>query len=93
LNSISISPGTLKGGVTGALTLNLNGIAPLGGFSIVLVSGAPGIVFLPAAASVTAGLSARNVSVPTAPVAATTNVMIFATRSGIYKTTMLTVTP
>ncbi len=93
LTTISVNPATLKGGVTGSLTLNISGAAPLGGFSIVLFSGAPGIVFLPAAASVTAGLTSRTISVPTAAVTATTAVTIFATRSGIYRTTTLTVTP
>lgn len=93
LTSISIAPGTIKGGTTAVLTLNISGIAPTGGFSIVLVSGAPGIVIPPAAASVNAGQTTRNVSVPTAPVTASTSVLIFATRSGIYRTTTLTVTP
>jgi hypothetical protein len=93
LTSISVNPTTLKGGVTGTLTLNISGVAPTGGFSIVLVSGAPGIVFLSASASVNAGQTSRTVSVPTAAVTSNTAVTIFATRSGIYRTTTLTVTP
>ncbi len=93
LTSIAVTPTTLKGGLTGTLTLNINGIAPTGGFSIVLISGVPATVILPASASVSAGQTTRNVSMATAAVTSTTNVMIFATRSGIYKTTTLTVTP
>ncbi len=93
LTSIAVNPGTLKGGVTGSLTLNLNGIAPTGGFSIVLFSGLPATVTLPASASVSAGQTTRNISMPTAAVTATTQVTIFATRSGIYKTATVTVTP
>lgn len=93
LTSIAVNPGTLKGGVTGSLILNLNGIAPTGGFSIVLFSGLPATVTLPASASVAAGQTTRNVSMPTAAVTATTQVTIFATRSGIYKTATVTVTP
>ncbi|MCC7435475.1 MAG: hypothetical protein IT363_12380 [Methanoregulaceae archaeon] len=93
LTSISLNPTTLRGGVTGSLTLNISGVAPLGGFSIVLFSGAPGMVFLPAAASVTAGLTSRTISVPTAAVTSTAAVTVFATRSGIYRTATLTVTP
>jgi hypothetical protein len=59
----------------------------------VLFSGAPAIVFAPAAASVNAGQTTRNVSLPTAAVTSSTNVLIFATRSGIFKTATLTVTP
>lgn len=93
LTSISVAPTTIKGGVTGILTLNISGPAPTGGFAIALISGAPGLVMLPAQSSVNAGNTSRNVSMPTAPVTATTSVLIFATRSGIYKTATLTVTP
>ncbi|MCC7435440.1 MAG: hypothetical protein IT363_12205 [Methanoregulaceae archaeon] len=93
LTSISVFPPTMQGGQTGTLTLNINGIAPTGGFSIVLFSGAPGIVFTPAAAPILAGQVTRNVDLPTAPVTSSTNVLIFATRSGIYKTATVTVTP
>jgi len=93
LTSISVNPTTIKGGVTGILTLNISGPAPTGGFAIALISGAPGIVMLPTQSSVNAGNTSRNVSMPTAAVTASTNVLIFATRSGIYKTATLTVTP
>ena len=93
LTSISVFPTTIQGGQTGTLTLNINGIAPTGGFSIVLLSGAPSIVLLTASASITAGEVTRNVDVPTAPVTTSLPVTIFATRSGIYRTTTLTVTP
>ncbi len=93
LMSISVSPTTIQGGLSGSLTLNLNGIAPVGGFSIVLFSGAPSIVTLPTSTSVTVGLASRTINVPTAAVTSTLPVTIFATRSGLYKTTTLTVTP
>ena len=93
LTSISVNPTTIKGGVTGILTLNVSGPAPTGGFAIALISGAPGLVMLPAQSSVNAGQTTRNLSMPTAAVTSSTNVLIFATRSGIYKTATLTVTP
>lgn len=93
LSSLALNSSTIKGGVTGILTVNISGSAPTGGFAIALFSGAPGIVMLPAQTTVNAGNTSRNVSMPTAPVTATTSVLIFATRSGIYKTTTLTVTP
>ncbi|MCC7435447.1 MAG: hypothetical protein IT363_12240 [Methanoregulaceae archaeon] len=93
LTSISIAPGSIKGGLNATLTLNINGIAPTGGFSIVLFSGAPAIVILSASAGIPAGAVTHNVNVPTTAVTSSTNVLIFATRSGIYKTTSLTVTP
>ncbi|MCC7435441.1 MAG: hypothetical protein IT363_12210 [Methanoregulaceae archaeon] len=93
LTSISVNPSTLQGGSLASLTLNISGIAPAGGFSIVLISGAPGVVFLSASASIPAGQVTHNVNVPTASVSSSLNVTVFATRSGIYRTTTLTVTP
>lgn len=93
LSSIAIAPGSVQGGSNATLTLNINGIAPTGGFSIVLISGAPAVVFLSASASVPAGQVTHNVNVPTAVVTSSLNVTLFATRSGIYKTTTVTVTP
>lgn len=93
LASISIDPITVQGGANATLTLNINGPAPTGGFSIVLISGAPGVVFLTASASIPAGTVTHNVNVPTAAVTSSINVTVFATRSGIYKTATLTVTP
>lgn len=93
LTSISIAPGSIKGGQSATLTLNINGIAPAGGFSIVLISGVPAIVILSASASVPAGAVTHNVNVPTTAVTSSTNVVIFATRSGIYRTATITVTP
>ena len=93
LSSIGVSPGTVQGGATASMNINLNGIAPTGGFSIALFSGAPGVVFLPVSSSVPAGQASHALNVPTAAVVAPLNVTLFATRSGIYKTTTLSVTP
>ncbi len=93
LTSISVSPTSIKGGLTAALTLNINGVAPTGGFSIVLFSGAPGIVILTASGVIPAGQTTHNVNAPTSAVTSSTTVTLFATRSGIYRTTTLTVTP
>lgn len=93
LASITIAPGSIQGGTPATLTLNISGVAPTGGFSIVLISGAPAVVFLSASASVPAGQVTHNVNVPTAVVTSPLNVTLFATRSGVYKTVTLTVTP
>lgn len=93
LTNLTVSPGTVQGGANSTLNLTINGIAPAGGFSITLISGAPGIVLLPASASVVAGLTTRALTFPTAAVTSTVNVTLFATRAGIYRTATLTVTP
>lgn len=93
LTSAGVSPGTVQGGNSTTLTLGLNGIAPTGGLSIVLLSGAPGIVLVPGTGAVPAGATTGNITINTAPVTTSTNVLIFATRAGIYRTATLTVTP
>jgi hypothetical protein len=93
LASISVAPGSIKGGLTGTLTLNINGPAPTGGFAIVLFSGAPGVVILSATGVIPAGQTTHNVNMPTTAVTTSTTVTIFATRSGIYRTATVTVTP
>ncbi len=93
LSNVSVSPTSIKGGLSTTMTVTLNGVAPTGGRSVVIFSGAPAIVFAPASVTVPAGAAFVNQNLPTAAVTASTNVLIFATRSGIYKTTTLTVTP
>jgi hypothetical protein len=93
LVSVGMSPSTVKGGLQTAMTVTLDGVAPTGGRSVVIFSGAPGIVFAPASVTVPAGALFVTQNLNTAAVTSTTNVLIFATRSGIYKTTTLTVTP
>ncbi len=93
LTTLSIAPSTVTGGLNATLTIGLDGIAGTDGRSIVLFSGAPGIVFVPSSAIVPQGSMTHNVNIPTAAVTTSTNVLIFATRSGIYKTTTITVTP
>jgi len=93
LTSMSVSPSTVAGGTNATVTVNINGIAPTGGLSITLISGAPGLVTLPGTISVNAGATSRNFSVPTSAVASTTVVTLFSSRAGIYRTTSLTLTP
>jgi hypothetical protein len=92
LVSIAGTP-SLVGGTTGTLTLNIDGIAPPGGRSILLFSGAPGVVILPSSFAVPEGQTTVNVPMPTTAVTSSINVLVFATRSGIHKTTTVTVTP
>lgn len=93
LQSISVNPGSLQGGATAQLTLTLDGIAPVGGFSVVLFSGAPGIVPLPVSTSVDATQTSKVIDVTPSMVTSSIAVTLIATRSGIYKTTTLTVNP
>jgi len=93
LQSITVTPGSIQGGNAAGLSVTIDGIAPIGGFSIVLFSGAPGIVTLPASAVVPANTTSKTVGALTSSVSSSLTVTLIATRSGIYKTTTLTVTP
>ncbi len=93
LTSAGVSPDVIQGGTGTTLTLGLNGIAPAGGLSIVLHSGAPAIVLVPGTGAVPGGATSGNVTINTTPVTSSTNVVIFATRAGIYRVASLTVTP
>jgi len=93
LTTLTLSPTTVVGGNQTVMTLGLDGIAPVGGRSIVLISGAPGIVFVPGTGVVPQAATTVNLNINTAVVTSSINVTVFATRSGIYKTTTLTVTP
>lgn len=93
LTTFSVSPTTVQGGTTFQATLGLDGIAPNDGRSVTTFSGAPGIVFMAATIVVLGGQTARSISVSTAPVTTSMLVTLFATRSGIYRTATVTVTP
>lgn len=93
LTSFSVSPATVQGGTTFQATVGLDGVAPADGRSITTFSGAPGIVFMPATIVVQSGQTSRSVNVSTTPVTSSMLVTLFATRSGIYRTATVTVTP
>jgi hypothetical protein len=93
LTTFSVNPTTVQGGTTFQATVGIDGIAHTDGRSITTFSGAPGIVFMPATIVVQSNQTSRTVNVNTAPVSSSTLVTLFATRSGIYKTATITVTP
>lgn len=86
-------PNSIVGGTQGTMTLTIDGIAPAGGRSILLISGAPGIIIVPSSFAVPQGATTVDVPMSTAVVSSATNVVVFATRSGIIKTATVTVTP
>lgn len=93
LTTFSVNPTTVQGGTTFQTTVGLDGVAPTDGRSITTFSGAPGIVFMPATIVVQSGQTTRSINISTSSVTSTTLVTLFATRSGIYKTATVTVTP
>jgi len=73
------------------VTLNCN--APTAGYSILLVSGAPGLVVLPSSTSVPGGTNTRTLSFVTKPVSGSTVVTLIAYRGNVVRTQALTLTP
>lgn len=93
LSTFTLASNSVQGGTLGSLTVTLNANAPTAGYSILLVSGAPGLVVLPSSTSVPAGTNTRTLSFVTKPVAASTVITLVAYRGSVIKTQSLTLTP
>lgn len=93
LTTFTLATSSIPGGQNGSLTVNLNGNAPTGGYSISLVSGAPALVVLPSSTAVPAGTTTRNLTFTTADVTASINVTLIAYRGNVVRTQTLTLTP
>lgn len=93
LTTFTLASSSILGGQNGSLTVNLNGTAPTGGFSISLISGAPALVVLPSSTAVPAGTTTRNLAFSTADVTASINVTLIAHRGNVVRTQTLTLTP
>ena len=95
LLSISVSPTTVKGSSTTAVTgtVTLSGIAPTGGLVVSLKSSNTGAASVPTTVTVLAGKSTATFTVKHAKVTANTTVTLTATLATVSKTATLTVTP
>ncbi len=93
LSTFTLQSNSLKGGTNGELTVTLNGNAPTAGYSILLASGAPGLVVLPSSTSVPGGTQTRTLSFVTKPVSASINITLVAYRGSVIRLQTLTLTP
>lgn len=93
LSTFTLGSSSVVGGQNGSLTVTLNALAPTGGYSISLVSGAPSLVVLPSSAAVPAATNTRNLAFTTADVTASINVTLIAYRGNVLRTQSLTLTP
>ncbi len=95
LIAVSVSPATVKGSATTAVTgtVSLNGLAPTGGLVISLTSSNTAAAKVPATVTILAGKGTATFKVTHSKVAAQASVTISASLSGITQTTKLTVTP
>ncbi len=90
--SISVSPTSVIAGNTATITVNSNGIAPAGGFTVTLSSD-NAVAVVPTTLTIAAGKSKQTCTVQSeaTPTTATANLM--ATGGGTSELTPLTVTP
>lgn len=93
LTTFSLASNSIQGGTSGSLTVTLNANAPTAGYSILLVSGAPGLVVLPSSTSVPGGQTSRTLSFVTKPVTSSINITLIAYRGNVVRTQTLTLTP
>lgn len=93
LTAISVNPGTIKGGLTSTLTVFMDAKAPTGGRVILTFSGSPTFLAVPSSVTVAAGNKSVNKTITSFPVTSSVNVLVFATRSGLYKTATVTINP
>jgi len=93
LNSFSIGPSNVAGGVVSHGTVTLTGAAPTGGMSVSLSSDTPTAASVPSAIVVPAGSTSAAFLITTYPVAGSTPVTITASQGGAVKTASLTVAP
>jgi hypothetical protein len=95
LLSVAVSPTTVKGSATTAVTgtVSLSGIAPAGGLVIHLASSNTNAATVPATVTIPAGKATATFKVTHKKVTASTSVTLTATLGSTSKTTTLTVTP
>jgi hypothetical protein len=93
LAELSVKPGDVKGGASAAGTVRLSGKAPVGGFTISLVSSNPAVASVPASVTVPGGAVSANFAIATSPVSASSKVNIQATNAGATRSAPLVVTP
>ena len=91
---IRLDPQRVNGGTasSGTLFLNFGAVAPAGGAVVTLRSGHPGLVTVPATATIPAGANSAPFAFTTSAVAATTSVAIIG-ELGLTQTATLTLEP
>jgi hypothetical protein len=93
LNSLSINPTSVLGGIVSQGTVTLTGAAPAGGMAVSLISDTPSAASVPANVTVPAGSTGAVFTITTNPVAGSIPVTISAFYSGVTKTATLAVNP
>jgi RHS repeat-associated protein len=93
LHSLDVDPASVKGGSLTTGTAVLNGHAPPGGASVLLVSDNPVVAAVPASVTVPAGATSANFPVTTSAVAALTCVTVSGAYGGVNRSAGVTLLP
>ena len=91
LSTLSLSPGTVKGGSSSKGTVTLTGRAPAGGMLVTLSSSNTSVATVPPGVTVAAGATSATFTVQTKRVRTSTSVTISATAGNVTKEATLTV--
>jgi Bacterial Ig domain/3-keto-disaccharide hydrolase len=92
LNSLSLSPTSVRGGTSSTGTVALNGPAPAGGAMVSLTSSNASVATIPVSVTIPANATSASFPVTTQPVFSNTSITISATYGSNTRTTSLTVT-
>jgi hypothetical protein len=93
LESLKLSPTTVKGGNPTTCTIRLTGMAPAGGSQVTIATNPANVAQAPATITVPAGDEDVAVEIPSAAVTSAVTVTISGTFRGATKTATLTVVP
>ncbi len=92
-DAVSIAPALVFGGDPAQGTLALGAPAPAGGVVVALQTSDPRVATVPSSVSIAGGATTATFPIATAPVAASTSVMVSASFPGGTRAATLTVTP
>lgn len=89
--SLVLTPGSVAGGGASSARITLSGPAPAGGVSLSMGDNSSAVQ-TPGSATVSAGTTFEDVTLPTTPVSANVSVNIFVTANGVTRSATLAVT-
>ena len=91
MKTISVNPGTVTAGMPATCTINLWGPAPVGGWSVTLISGSPYFLPLPTTVTVPEGQTSTTFTVTPLKTCSTQTIRISAHDSVVWNSTNLSV--
>jgi RHS repeat-associated protein len=93
LTGLSVNPSSAVGGDPVTATPTIDGRAAASGAAVTITASDPSLVAAPSGTAIPAGAMTTSVQLPTNPVAATTPVIVSASRQGVTRSTTVTLVP